>query len=202
MANGNWFQTFTGKKFYPFNPDPKLICIEDIAHALSLLCRFNGHTKGFYSVALHSIYVTQVFSGLVKSTELENNDQAHLCALLHDATEAYCGDMVRPIKRGLPEYQQLEGRLWTAIELRFNFVDTWMEVAEIVHKADEIMLATERRDILPEGPAKDRDQWFIDEKGVVPDVKRIAPRPPGVSEQWFLDVYNSLIPREEREKAL
>lgn len=202
MPNGDWFQTFTGKKFYPFNPDPKLICIEDIAHALAHLCRFNGHTKEFYSVAQHSIYVTQVFAGLVEGTEFENHDQAHLCALFHDATEAYCGDMVRPIKRGLPGYRQLEGRLWTAIELRFDFMDIWMEVVELVHKADEITLAAERRDVLPEGPGRDRDQWFIDEKGVLPDLRRINPRPPERAEQWFLDVYNGLRPREEREKTL
>ncbi len=57
----DWIQTFTGKKFFPLTPDPELICIEDIAHSLSMQCRYNGHSKQFYSVAQHSVILSQKF---------------------------------------------------------------------------------------------------------------------------------------------
>ena len=202
MANGDWFQTYTGKIFHPFDPDPELVCIEDIAHALSLLCRFNGHTKEFYSVAQHSIYVAQVFSVLVKGTVYENDDSVHMCALLHDATEAYCGDMIRPIKRGMPVYMQMEADIWEAILKKFDLFNVATKIWQEVKKADDIVLATERRDVLPPGPGRDHKKWFLDEQGIQPDLKHIHPRPPERAEEWFLDIYHSLEPREEREKRL
>src|SRR5271156_4912831 len=84
-SDSAWIQTFTGKKFYPFNPKPQDIDIRDIAHALSNICRFTGHTKRFYSVAEHSRNVAKLVPAHMK-----------LQALLHDASEAYLCDIARP----------------------------------------------------------------------------------------------------------
>jgi len=84
-----YLSTFTGKKFFPFAPHPHQIDIRDIAHGLSLLCRFSGQCPYFFSVAEHSIYVA---------------DNLKLEGLLHDASEAYLADLPRPVKIGLPEY--------------------------------------------------------------------------------------------------
>lgn len=82
-----WIQTYTGKKMFPLAPKREDICIEDIAHALSMKCRFNGHCNLFYSIAQHSLIV----ASLVKP-------ELRLAALLHDAAEAYLPDFCRPIK--------------------------------------------------------------------------------------------------------
>jgi len=126
-----WIQTYTGKKFYPIDPDPELICIEDIAHGLSMKCRFNGHCSRFYSVAQHSVLISQLF----------DSAQVKLEALLHDAAEAYLCDVPSPLKR-LPEfefYRAAEKRLQSAIMRRFGLpefnpfvkaADSWMQVIE------------------------------------------------------------------------
>jgi len=85
-----WIQTISGRKFPLAEPDPNQIDIEDIAHALSMLCRFNGHCTQFYSVAEHSMHVSHEIS----------NDLA-LAGLLHDAAEAYLGDVPSPLKKEL-----------------------------------------------------------------------------------------------------
>jgi uncharacterized protein len=90
VRNGAWIQTVTGKQFWPMDAQPEEVDIEDIAHALSLPCRFNGHCKQFYSVAEHSIHVSRVVS---------NENAAR--GLLHDAAEAYLSYIPQPVKREL-----------------------------------------------------------------------------------------------------
>lgn len=112
-ANG-WIKTFTGQQVEPYNLDWRKVSIVDIAHALSRICRFAGHTAGFLSVAEHSVEV----SYLVLRSELA------LTALLHDASEAYLGDMVRPLKR-LPQmapYREAEERAHAAIAKAFGTI--------------------------------------------------------------------------------
>ena len=86
-----WIITYSGKKFYHLAPSAEMVDIVDIAHALSLTCRWTGHTRYHYSVAQHSWY----FSYLVPK-------EFALSALLHDASEAYLGDMNRPLKHFTP----------------------------------------------------------------------------------------------------
>lgn len=83
----SWIETFTGKKVYPLEPCSSEYCIEDIAHALSLTCRYGGHSSDFYSVAQHCCIVSDLCPEGLK-----------LVGLMHDAAEAYLGDVPSPIK--------------------------------------------------------------------------------------------------------
>ena len=92
----NSIRTFTGKVFDLKILDPESICIEDIAHALAKTTRFGGHLKEFYSVAQHSVLMAQLVPSELKVE-----------ALLHDASEAYLGDMPSPFKKMMPEYKKI-----------------------------------------------------------------------------------------------
>jgi len=124
--------TFTGNKLDLLHPDPHLISIIDIAHALSNLCRFTGHTCTFYSVAQHSVHVAKVVSKI--SPPLTR------AALLHDASEAYLGDVSTPLKQLLPDYIVLEVTWNTAIRQKFNILK---HDHEIIKKVDQTMAAVE-----------------------------------------------------------
>lgn len=113
-----WIQTYSGKRFDFMDPDPESIDIEDIAQALSMQCRYNGHIRSFYSVAEHSVHVAALMS----------NPFERFPALLHDAAEAYIGDMVSPLKRMMPEYKEIERRVESAIRRRFNLIPMPEEV--------------------------------------------------------------------------
>ena len=101
---GDWFVTYSGKQFWPLDPQPQDVCVRDIAHHLSLVCRFGGAVRTHYSVAQHSLIVADILPPRLK-----------LRGLLHDATEAYVGDMVRPLKRFMPDYREVENKVWAAI---------------------------------------------------------------------------------------
>ncbi|MCP1487960.1 5'-deoxynucleotidase YfbR-like HD superfamily hydrolase [Pseudomonas fluorescens] len=136
----NWILTHSGRQFNLVNPTAAMISPLDIAHALSNLCRFNGHTITHYSVAQHSLMV----SSLVPA-------QHQLVALLHDATEAYVGDMTHPLKALMPGFRDAEETVWHAICDRFNLDPI---LPECVVRADLIALATERRDLMPYQPGE------------------------------------------------
>lgn len=134
---GDWIETASGREFWPLDPRPEEIHIEDIATALSKLCRFGGHCKSFYSVAEHCALASEfVPTGIA------------LEALLHDAAEAYLSDIPRPLKR-LPEfaaYRAAETKLEQAIAARFGLVYPWPEE---VKKIDDRLLHTEAGQLMP-----------------------------------------------------
>lgn len=145
---GDWMQTYSGRQFWPLDPRPEEVCIEDIAHALSLICRFNGHCERFYSVAEHSVLVS-----LVVPKEIA------LWALLHDASEAYIADIIRPAKRFITGYAELEEKIMASVCARFGLP---AKMPPAVKRADNAVLADEARSImknsasawaLPEPPA-------------------------------------------------
>jgi uncharacterized protein len=106
---GEWIVTFSGIHFYPLDPREDEILVMDIAHALSNIARFNGHTKYFYSVAQHSLFV---------SKELEHRGYSPyvcLAGLLHDGSEAYICDIPTPLKNMLPDYKRMELHLQNTI---------------------------------------------------------------------------------------
>ena len=108
----SYITTFTGKHFDPIHPVPEKIDMKDIAHALSLICRANGHTRFFYSVAQHSIACCKE----AKTRGLSNHIQ--LGCLLHDSCETYMSNVTRPIKAKLTEYLKLEA----PYKIRFGII--------------------------------------------------------------------------------
>lgn len=136
---GGWIQTYTGRQFWPLDPRPEEVFIEDIAHHLSQICRFTGACAQFYSVAQHSVEVSKIAPR-----------RYALWGLLHDAPEAYLGDLTRPVKPSMADYQIAEFRLARCIAERFRL--SWPMPAEI-RVVDDEMLATEKRDLLGSEPA-------------------------------------------------
>lgn len=130
----DWFTTHSGRQFFLLSPTPESIAIEDIAHALSMICRWGGHTKKFYSVAQHSVHVSYLLT-----------PDLALQGLLHDATEAYVGDVVRPLKVLLADYDAIEALVWEAIAAKFNLP---VVLDPAVKRADLLALAIERRDLV------------------------------------------------------
>ena len=128
-------KTFSGGKISFTSPDPDDINIEDIAHGLSNYCRFTGQCL-FYSVAEHSIKVSEL-TGIF-------SEKDRLVALLHDATEAYLGDVSSPLKSMLPDYKIIEEKMWHAIATKFNLP---VIIPETVHYVDKFMFLIEERDL-------------------------------------------------------
>lgn len=127
---GDWMQTITGKQFWPLDPRPEEVDILDIAGALSKLCRYGGQCLRFYSVAEHCVHVAR-----------NAPDDLKLVALLHDASEAYLSDVIRPIKSYLINYLDIEAGLERVISERFML--PWPMPAE-VKRLDTAILADER----------------------------------------------------------
>lgn len=113
--DGTWIQTYTGRRFWPLDPRPNEVTIGDIAHALSMICRYNGHTRRFYSVAEHSILLCRYILDHWPAYKIEQ-----LQALMHDAAEAYLCDIPRPVKPMLPGYREAEHRVEVAIQTAFG----------------------------------------------------------------------------------
>ena len=167
--NEAWIQTFSGRKFHLLDPHPSEVFIEDVAHALSLLCRYTGHVREFYSVADHSVRVSQVC-----------DPQDALAGLLHDASEAYLADLNSPLKHSpeMSRYRTAERRVQTAIAERFGVPAKKPPSVEV---ADRRLLVTEKRDLLsPNGPEWEYYREFV------PLPETIHPRTSAQAEQDFL----------------
>jgi hypothetical protein len=166
-----YFRTYTGKRVHALAPSPEEIDIDDVAHALSQMCRFVGHTDGFYSIAQHSVLVSELVP-----------HQDALWGLLHDASEAYLCDLPAPIKRD-PEmsfYRIAEDRLMRAICRKFGLRP---QMPFSVMAADKLALATEFRDVT----TVDDPDWIVAECGVAPiSDYTIFPWPPAIAEDRFL----------------
>lgn len=109
----SYITTYTRRHFDPVNPDPDLICIRDIAHALSMICRGNGHVSTFWSVGEHCICCAKEANARGLSKRLI------LACLLHDASECYMSDVPRPLKQNMPVYQEIEDKLLKVIYRKF-----------------------------------------------------------------------------------
>lgn len=135
---GDFMQTATGRKFWPLDPRADEVFIDDIAHSLSLQCRYAGHCLRFYSVAEHSVL-------MARKLRWEGVDVA-LWALLHDAAEAYTVDVPRPLKRHLVGYKEAEAKVMAAIAERFGLAD---EMPAVVHDADNRIIGDELANLVP-----------------------------------------------------
>lgn len=146
----SWIGTYTKEQVFPLTPDPSTVHLEDIAHALSNICRFNGHTNGHYSVAQHCLNVANLCAKLAESMNLSEYDSslAELEGLMHDASEYALCDVPSPIKQFFSingeSYYAVEERLQRAIRVGLGF-DRYIpeEVKGIVKHADLAMLRIE-----------------------------------------------------------
>lgn len=127
-------KTYTGVMFDPLNPNLELIDILDIAHALSMLCRANGHFRSFYSVGQHCI------NCMKEAAARGYSERVQLACLLHDASEAYLSDVTRPVKQELPKYLEIEKPLQDAIWLKYLGNPLSREEYAQVFEIDDMML--------------------------------------------------------------
>lgn len=138
----HWFTTYSGTRFYPLDPKPEEISPIDIAHHLSNVCRFGGACVEHFSVAQHSVNVAFCVRDIAP--------EHALYALLHDAAEAYLGDMVRPLKhaKGMADFRNAEAQLMIRVCERFGLPE---EEPAIVREIDLRMCVTEAPIVLPKG---------------------------------------------------
>lgn len=169
---GDWIQCCSGTPFYPLDPQPEEMHIEDIAHALSMLCRYGGHVARFYSVAEHSIHVSHAVP-----------PEHALWGLLHDASEAYLVDIPRPIRRFIAQYYEWEAQLMATVCERFGLEP---EMPASVREVDNRMLATERAVLM--APC---EQEWSDTGAALPGVQ-IECWYPGTGKKLFLDRFYEL----------
>lgn len=175
--NGDWTQTYMGVQFWPLDPRPHEILLEDIAHSLAKICRYNGHSIDHYSVAEHSVLVSQ-----------HVRPEHRLQALMHDAPEAYLGDVIRPVKKYLKDFGEHENRLLFLMGPKFWFN---AKLHENVHHVDDSILADEKgvlfRHDLP---------WFLPQPplGIADDIKCLTAKQ---AKRLFLKTYYELTGKKE-----
>jgi len=168
--------TFTGKMFHLLSPSDDEICIEDIAHHLSMLCRFTGACRKFYSVAEHSVKAS-----LIVPAEFAME------ALFHDGSESYLNDMNRPLKHYTEAGQQymiLESVIQKTINTKFGVP---LEMSPAVKDADNAMLYAEKAAIMPLSSWVTK--WSPTEEAA--DIE-ISCWEPAVAEQKFLERFYQL----------
>ena len=156
VRQGGWIQTFLGAQFHPMDPREEDFKIEDIAHALSNICRYAGHCRSFYSVAQHSIIVSEEIEKAEAGGEYGLRSSVTE-GLLHDASEAYLVDVPRPVKHdpALAGYRQIESHMEAVIANAFGLVFPWPHV---VKEFDDAVLMAERRDLSTTSPSSARSR--------------------------------------------
>jgi hypothetical protein len=171
---GDWMQTYGGRQFWPYDALPEDFYVDDIAHALSQICRYGGHTTQFYSVAEHCYLMSMTFE----------DPRLALEALLHDAPEAYIGDMIRPLKRNMPEYCDIDDRL---LGMLFVMHGLSPNMSQEVKDADNRILLDERDRLLRPPPVP----WGIE--GLEPLGVRIEPLSPERAKAKWTSRYYELV---------
>jgi hypothetical protein len=169
---GDWMSTATGRKFWPLDPRAEEVEIDDIANSLARICRYNGHCAWHYSVAQHSVIVSY-----------QVPQEFALIGLMHDATEAYCADVPRPLKRFLNGYAEIESGIWLTIAERFGLP---VHIPEEVHYADNAVLVAEMQQLLVHDP-----DWRL--PAAEPAKVRISFWTPEQAKQAFLRRFAELV---------
>ena len=183
-----WIQTYTGRKFWPLFPHESDVCIEDIAHALAMKCRYNGHCLRFLSIAQHSVMV----SAMVPASDA-------LWGLLHDAAEAYLPGVMRPIKgaicvayghdQTIRSFNVIEHAILTAVAHHFGLG----RMPPTITPADLCCLERERRQFMVNPPEESSTAKFWDG-----DTTPIESWTPERAEREFLARFASLADAAER----
>lgn len=168
--------TNEGKYFEFLLPGNHEFTVTEIAHALSHICRFTGHVREFYSVAQHSYLASCIVP-----------KEHALSALMHDASEAYLGDVSSPLKSMMPDYKALELEVEAALFAKLGLP---FPMHPCIKQADLRLLMTERRDLLPPDRVVVENNAFW--ANVVPLPFIIHPVTPEKSKRLFLDRYKEL----------
>lgn len=177
----DWIETYTGKKFYPLDPRPEDVDIQDIAHSLSMQCRFNGHTRVFYSVAEHSLIVSEELA-------LQGYDKLlQLYGLLHDAAEAYICDLPRPIKNRIRTYNRTERLIMSVIWTAFNLPAPLKTQQLAITCVDDQLLGYEGRKL-----TGNTDNWIRKFGNFTPKSTKALGVSPGTAKERFLSRFNEL----------
>lgn len=159
---GDWIPTFTGKQFWPFDPRATDFDIVDVAHQLGMVCRYGGAVTRFYSVAEHCVLLSHAVPYRFAYP-----------ALMHDLAEAYIYDIVRPVKKSLPEYRTIEGRIEEVGAGHFRVVYPWPD--EVID-ADRRIVTDERQQLMTDTttPWADAGEPLgIKVKGWTPEVAKV-----------------------------
>jgi len=178
---GDYVETYTGKQFWPLEPRPEDVCIEDIAHSLSMQCRFNGHCSRFYSVAEHSVKVS--IEMLIRGYD----KQMRLYGLLHDAAEAYCCDIPRPLKSLLKGYGEMEDHIQQVIWQAFGLPEPTISQYKIIKHVDNCYLRKEGTILMP-----NTDDWvskIVDWDPVYIDIYGLSQSD---SKKQFIQIFEEL----------
>lgn len=175
--------TVSGKFFDLLKPEDYEYDIEEIAHSLSNLCRYTGHSNTFYSVAEHSVLVSRLVP-----------DKLALTGLLHDASEAFVGDVSSPLKKLLPEYRAIEDRIQQSIANHFGLEYPFPKE---VHEADKRMYWQERQDVADNGV---RDTLWHQELRAARKVEARG-MTPTMAKRMFMSRYKEII-NSDRTKTI
>ncbi len=171
MSERQWILTAGGRPYY-FGGDDNKYSIKDFAAPLSRICRFGGHVKAFYSVAQHSVLCAQNVP-----------EEFRFEALMHDAHEAFVGDMPKPLKMILPDYEKAENLARADLCSKFALP---VAMSPEVKTVDERMLVTEMRDLMMEYPGNYSRQFRE------PFEFKIEPMEPAQAYAAFIEVFVSI----------
>lgn len=152
---GNYITTYTRKHFDPINPDAELICIEDIAHALPMICRGNGHVSSFWSVGEHCILCAK--EAAVKGY----SNRLVLAALLHDASECYMSDVPRPLKQNMKQYKEYEDHLLDVIYTKFLGFTLNIDEEKLIKEIDNALLWYDLKYLLDEESEENQTKLHV-----------------------------------------
>lgn len=140
----SYITTITGKHFDPLTPDANMIDIYDIAHSLAHVCRANGHMRFFYSVAQHSLACA------LEAKERGYGRDIILGCLLHDGSEAYMSDVIRPLKGMMTYYLEAEDKMQNMIWEKFIGHIPDEEERKLIFEIDDLMLSLEFKQLMAE----------------------------------------------------
>lgn len=187
----DWIQTWTGVKFRPLSPRAEDINIQDIAHHLSMICRYTGAVDRFYSVAEHSVLVAY------RAAQLSSEKDCLMHArwgLLHDASEAYIADVSRPLKHqpAFADYRAAEKKLQGVIALRFGLHPV---EPELVKRVDSEMLGTEVVQLMiplhPDWASSTKEGYLAPPIKLPESMSRLG-LPPEAAEALFMNAFRVL----------
>lgn len=178
---GDRMQTYTGRRFWPLDPRPGDVSLRDVAHALSQICRYNGHSSQFYSVAEHCVHVSRYCS-----------PENRLWGLMHDAAEAYLCDLIRPVKNCISNYKDHEMRVLSAIG---DFLGFSLPIPDEVIEIDNRILVNEKQALM-----RSDFPWECDSLEPLEGLK-IYGYPPPSAEAVFITTY-SQITEDVKKKRL